>query len=209
MRRRWSIGARRALFRDRRVVGRSGCAGAWRLALYSSRFTTLSLRTGGGSGRGIVDMRPVCRRGVTGQDRHPRVGGLWWVEMTHQRGRLLLAAIFATSGIMHFVAPEPFVRIVPPFLPRPDLMVAISGVAEVAGAIGLLVPATRRLAGWGLIALLVAVFPANIQMLLDARSQGEPLWWQAALALRLPLQPILIWLVWRSCKATPDAAHAA
>lgn len=118
--------------------------------------------------------------------------------ITPRRARFVLMAIFAWSGVMHFVAPAPFVRIVPPALPRPDLLVGLSGAAELAGAAGLALPATRRLAGWGLIALLVAVFPANIQMLREAQALHAPAGWQAALWIRLPLQAVLIWLVWRA-----------
>jgi uncharacterized membrane protein len=77
-------------------------------------------------------------------------------------------------------------------------MVYISGLAEIAGGLGLLFPATRRAAGIGLIALLIAVFPANIQMLSTAVTGGAPAAYQALLFLRLPLQPLLIAWVYRS-----------
>ncbi|SNC77031.1 Uncharacterized membrane protein [Hymenobacter gelipurpurascens] len=114
--------------------------------------------------------------------------------------RYPLALLFIGAGITHFTSPEKFVRIVPPYLPAPLLLVYISGVAEIAGGLGLLLPATRRLAGWGLIALLVAVFPANVYML-QAHGAGlpVPLW---ALWLRLPLQLVLIAWVWRISKPT-------
>lgn len=99
---------------------------------------------------------------------------------------------------MHFVRPESFLGIVPEFLPRPDLVVAISGVGELLGAAGLIFRSTRRAAGVGLIMLLVAVFPANIKMLADAIANDASPLWQAGLWLRLPLQPLLIWMVWRS-----------
>ena len=67
-------------------------------------------------------------------------------------------------GIAHFVDPEPFVRIVPSYLPAALWLVWISGAFEIAGGVGVLVPRTRRMASWGLIALYVAVFPANIHM---------------------------------------------
>jgi uncharacterized membrane protein len=75
--------------------------------------------------------------------------------------------------------------------------VAISGACEIAGGLGLLVPRVRQAAGVGLIALLIAVFPANIQMLLDARAEGAVRWMQVLLWLRLPLQPLLMGWVWR------------
>ena len=77
----------------------------------------------------------------------------------------VIALIFLAAGVMHFVVPASYIRIVPPWLPRADLLVVVSGVAEILGGVGVMVPATRRAAAWGLIALLVAVFPANMQML--------------------------------------------
>jgi uncharacterized membrane protein len=113
-----------------------------------------------------------------------------------------LAMIFCVAGIMHFVAPAPFVRIVPPWLPAPALLVFVSGVAEIAGGLGLLLPATRVAAGWGLIALLVAVFPANIRMLQAAHEARASTLWQTLLVLRLPLQPLLVYWVWRAAIRT-------
>ncbi|QKG58997.1 DoxX family membrane protein [Hymenobacter sp. BRD128] len=106
-----------------------------------------------------------------------------------------LALLFVSAGLLHFVRPEPFLRIVPPVLPAPRLLVLLSGAAEVAGGLGLLLPATRRLAGWGLLALLVAVFPANVYMAGLAGRLGIPAW---VLWARLPLQPLLMWVVWRA-----------
>jgi len=109
-----------------------------------------------------------------------------------------LAAVFVGAGVLHFVRPEPFVRIVPPGLPAPEALVFWSGVVEVAGGVGLLVPRARRAAGLGLAALLVAVFPANVHMALapETAGQGIPAW---ALWARLPLQPALIGAVlWAS-----------
>ena len=82
----------------------------------------------------------------------------------------------------------------PPALPAPRLLVLLSGVAEVAGGLGLLLPATRRWAAWGLLVLLVAVFPANVHMLRLASALHIPAW---VLWARLPLQPLLMWAVWR------------
>lgn len=112
------------------------------------------------------------------------------------------AVLFVTAGILHFLIPAFFDRIVPPWLPGwlpgPRALVHISGLAELAGGIGLLFPATRRLAAWGLLALLVAVFPANVFMLMDARAHGVSAIYEAGLWIRLPLQPLLMWWVWRS-----------
>jgi len=112
------------------------------------------------------------------------------------------AALFVTAGVLHFVIPGFFERIVPPWLPDwlpgPSALVAVSGVAEVAGGLGLLLPATRRASAWGLLALLVAVFPANVFMLIDARAHGVSAMYEAGLWIRLPLQPLLMWWVWAS-----------
>jgi uncharacterized membrane protein len=104
-----------------------------------------------------------------------------------------LALLFIGAGVLHFLHPEPYLRIVPPALPAPRLLVLLSGVAEVAGGLGLLLPATRRWAAWGLLALLVAVLPANVYMVGLAGELHIPAW---ALWARLPLQPLLLWAVW-------------
>ncbi|HEX6751664.1 MAG TPA: DoxX family protein [Longimicrobium sp.] len=111
---------------------------------------------------------------------------------------IVLAALFAFAGTMHFVIPAAYERIMPPYIPFPREMVLLSGACEIAGGIGLLVPRVRRWAGIGLIALLLAVWPANLQMLLNARAADAPGWWQALLLLRLPLQIVLMWWVWRA-----------
>ena len=119
----------------------------------------------------------------------------------------MLIAIFATTGVFHFLTPHRFASIVPPWMPRADLLVAVSGAAELAGAAGLAWSRSRYWAGWGLIALLVAVFPANIQMLIGAQHSSAPIWWQVVLWLRLPMQPVLIWLVWRAAVAAPQSGE--
>ena len=110
--------------------------------------------------------------------------------------RAVLAAFFMGAGMLHLVKPASYMAIMPPWLPSPFLLVIVSGVCEFAGGAGLLVPRVRRAAGWGLIALLVAVFPANVQMLLNARAGHSSLVAQVILWGRLPLQALLIWWVW-------------
>lgn len=117
--------------------------------------------------------------------------------MTLSRG--LIAAIFIVSGMLHLIRPAMFVSIMPPWLPSPAALVLLSGLCEMAGAVGILLTATRVAAGWGLIALLVAVFPANIQMLLNAHSAPSSAIWQASLVARLPLQVALIYWIYASC----------
>lgn len=111
---------------------------------------------------------------------------------------LPIALLFLTSGVLHFVTPGFFLRIVPTWVPDARLAVAVSGAAEIAGALGLLFPATRVAAGWGLIALLAAVFPANVYMLQQAIAKDASRAALAVLWARLPLQPLLMWWVWRA-----------
>lgn len=112
---------------------------------------------------------------------------------------VMLAAVFIIAGVLHFTFPGAYVRIMPPWLPHPRTLVLLSGACQIAGGVGVLLPRTRRAAGWGLILLLLAVWPANLQMLVNARASGAPAAAQALLLLRLPLQLLLIWWVWRSC----------
>ena len=110
----------------------------------------------------------------------------------------VLAIAMVAVGVLHFLRPTPFVRIVPSYLPAPLSLVYISGFFEILGGIGLLIPQTRAWAAWGLIALYVAVFPANIYMLTHEVSLDPdkpiPRW---ALWLRLPFQFVFIgWAYW-------------
>ena len=106
----------------------------------------------------------------------------------------LLSGLLAGSGVLHFTATEVYARIVPRVLPRPRVVVQASGVAELACAAGLALPLCRRAAGWSSAALLVAVFPANVQMALDAPAR-RPLYRALAYA-RLPVQvPLVLWAV--------------
>ncbi|WP_425514233.1 DoxX family protein [Deinococcus aestuarii] len=114
---------------------------------------------------------------------------------------LALAALFVGAGALHVLRPGPFDRIVPPWVPMsPRTATLVSGAAEIAGGLGLLHPATRPAARVGLLALLVAVFPANAGMAWNAeRFRPLPEW---ALWARLPLQPLLMVLVWRAGRTT-------
>ncbi|MDY3553240.1 DoxX family protein [Gemmata sp. JC717] len=107
----------------------------------------------------------------------------------------VLALLFVAAGVNHFVSPDFYVKIMPPYLPWHYELVLVSGVFEILGGVGLLVPRLQRAAAWGLIALLVAVFPANVHMALnpDAFPNIPP----AALWARLPFQALLIaWAYW-------------
>ncbi len=130
--------------------------------------------------------------------------------------RYVLAGFFILAGIGHFTQTAFFVEIVPGYLPAPAALVYISGVAEIAGGLGLLLPATRRAAAWGLVVLLVMVFPANLDMALNPRPILSAPPWMAldepnlvALWLRLPLQAVLVaWAWWYTPPDTdpPDPA---
>lgn len=115
------------------------------------------------------------------------------------RSRELLGILFIAAGAMHFISPELYLAMMPPFLPEPAALVFLSGLAEIAGGSGIFWPRTRKLAGLGLIALLIAVFPANIYAAVHGMQIGGrsiPLW---ILWARLPLQPLLIAWVYFAC----------
>lgn len=106
---------------------------------------------------------------------------------------ICLSSLFLVSGTLHFITPGPYLRIMPPFLPHPKALLAISGGAEILGGAGLLLPKFRKAAGYGLALLLVAVFPANIYMAL-AHVRFPGLFGESWVQwLRLPLQIPLIW----------------
>ena len=94
------------------------------------------------------------------------------------------------AGVLHFVAPDFYERIVPKWIGHERAVVAWSGVAEVLCGVLLAVPRTRRLGAWLTVATLVAVYPANLQMAVDAGRPHDPAEWVAW--LRLPLQFPLI-----------------
>lgn len=109
--------------------------------------------------------------------------------------RVLAAIAFVGAGANHFLNPGPYLGIIPPQLPRPDLLNWISGAAEIAGGVGLLIPRLRRAAAIGLLLLLVAVFPANIYAAMRGSMPGvdvSPL----ALWIRLPFQAVFLAWVW-------------
>lgn len=118
--------------------------------------------------------------------------------------RYIIATAFVVTGLLHFIRPQTFVNIMPDYIPWHLTMVYVSGVAELMGAIGILVPETRFWAGWGLIVLLIAVFPANINMTVEAiEKTGYNSWYSIAAIARLPLQFVLIyWIYWACLRLT-------
>jgi uncharacterized membrane protein len=117
--------------------------------------------------------------------------------------RRALAAFFTTTGVLHFVIPRSYEAMMPPSLPAHREAVIVSGLAEIAGGAAVLPPRTRRFARWWLLALLVAVFPANVHMALNPEQvrgldlERVPRW---ALWARLPLQPLAMAWVWRATR---------
>ncbi|HVV87333.1 MAG TPA: DoxX family membrane protein [Kofleriaceae bacterium] len=121
--------------------------------------------------------------------------------------RWLLTLFMVVAGLNHFLATASYAAIVPHALPAHRALVYVSGVAEIAGGLGLILPATRRLAAWGLILLFVAVFPANVNMAIHHLPLGThpvPTWFQW---VRLPLQAALIAWAWWFTR--PDAQPPA
>ena len=113
--------------------------------------------------------------------------------------RFALALFFIIAGTTHLILPAPYLAIMPTYVPWPVAMIAISGVAEILGGLGVCFRAARAAAGWSLIALLVAVFPANIHALSTGMAIGEhsiPAW---MLWARLPFQLLFIAWVYQVC----------
>jgi uncharacterized membrane protein len=110
--------------------------------------------------------------------------------------RRVLALFFIVAGVNHFLAPEIYLGMMPAWLPLKEAANVISGAAEILGGVGLLIPRFRRAAAWGLVALLIAIFPANLHVALQGSMPGldnAPAW---LLWLRLPFQFVFIAWVW-------------
>jgi uncharacterized membrane protein len=113
----------------------------------------------------------------------------------------VMSAFYVVAGAMHFVIPGVYAQIVPPGLPQPLALVYLSGAAEILLGVGVLFPRTRRLAAWGIVVLLVAVFPANVYMAThDVVLEGVPAWANspsdAATWARLPFQLVFVGWAW-------------
>jgi uncharacterized membrane protein len=106
--------------------------------------------------------------------------------------RALAGPFFVLNGVLHFASPRAYGRMMPPYLPRHRELVYASGAAEAVGGLGLMQPATRRLAGWWLIATLIAIFPANINMALHPERFPKVPGGAVALWVRLPFQAVFV-----------------
>lgn len=120
--------------------------------------------------------------------------------------RIVLSVAIMVVGVLHFAVPDPFVKIMPPYLPWHLELVYISGFFEILGGIGLLIAPVSQAAAWGLIALFVAVFPANINQAVNqiaiAGVPNNPIFYW----IRLPLQAVLIaWAYWYTKEPRPQA----
>ncbi len=122
----------------------------------------------------------------------------------------VMGALYFVAGSLHFVYPAAYAQIIPPALPQPLALVYLSGIAEIGLGVGVLVPRTRRLAAWGLIGLLLAIFPANVYMatsgvVITAGPDwlGDPS--TAARWARLPFQAVFVLWAWWYTRPLPDA----
>jgi uncharacterized membrane protein len=117
-----------------------------------------------------------------------------------RRDAKIVVSAFLVSGTVHLVKPEVYEPLMPPWVPAHREVILASGLAEIVGALGMLFPPTRRLAGLASAALLVGVFPGNVKMALDVR-RGRNVPFKAAAWARLPLQLPMIRGAWRAGKA--------
>ena len=106
--------------------------------------------------------------------------------------RRLCGPFFVLAGAMHFVKPRAYKAIMPPYVPAPEALVYLSGVAEAAGGLGLMLPSTRSRARWWLVATLLAIFPANLHMAQHPEQYPQIPGGVRSLKLRLPFQAVFI-----------------
>ncbi|MBB4006099.1 DoxX family protein [Allorhizobium taibaishanense] len=117
------------------------------------------------------------------------------IETWRVRSRVGLSVFYLLAGVLHLAYPAPFLTITPDWVPYAPAVIALTGLCELAGAVGLWIPPLRRLSGIGLALYAVCVFPANIKHAIDSLSAAHPsalLW--AYHIIRLPLQPVLVWI---------------
>ncbi len=134
---------------------------------------------------------------VSAESSQPLRGGMRWQRVAFG----FVFCWFFFGGLAHFAFTDLEARIVPPQIPDAQDVVLLTGVLELAGAFGLLLPWTRRAAGWGLFLLTLAVTPANLYMLqMHDQFPAVPVW---LLWARLPLQVVLLWLIWWGSRWRP------
>jgi uncharacterized membrane protein len=131
--------------------------------------------------------------------------------MTRAILRWLLAAFYFAAGVIHLIKPAPFLTITPDWVPAPEAVVLLTGVAEILGAIGLVQPFSARLrqaAGWGLALYALCVWPANINHLLMDMGRADGGLGLAYHVPRMFAQPVIIWLAWRVSRPNETAREA-
>lgn len=122
--------------------------------------------------------------------------------------RSLLAAFYALAGVIHIIRPEPFLTITPAWVPAPEAVVLLTGIAEILGAIGLAQPFSkplRQAAGWGLALYALCVWPANINHFIMDMARDDSGLGLAYHVPRMFAQPLIIWLAWWVSRETPPA----
>ena len=114
-------------------------------------------------------------------------------SLSRRVARAVLILFYGAAGALHLWHPRPFLSIMPPWVPAPELVVALTGVAELAGALGMTLPRFRRAAGVGLALYALCVWPANFQHAIQDLSHGTglPIYYHIP---RLAAQPLIIWL---------------
>lgn len=117
------------------------------------------------------------------------------IDAWRRRARYGLCALYGIAGVLHIAIPKPFLSITPSWVPCAPDVILVTGLCEIAGAIGLLSPALRRHAGVALALYAVLVFPANVKHAIDSLSAPAVSPWQWLYhVVRLPMQPLLVWL---------------
>lgn len=122
--------------------------------------------------------------------------------------RIFAGPVMALAGINHFVMPRFYERIMPEYIPAHRELVYASGVAEFLGAVATLHPRTRRAGGYLLAATLIAIFPANVDMAINAERYPDIPGGQAALLARLPLQVLFLYWVWLAALKEEEPADS-
>ncbi|MGE7368380.1 DoxX family protein [Neorhizobium sp. NPDC001467] len=117
------------------------------------------------------------------------------VHAWQRRSRYFLATLYCAAGLLHVAFPQPFLSITPSWVPYPALVIFLTGLCELLGSIGLLLPRFVRYAAIALAVYAVCVFPANIKHAYDALGGSSATWLEWLYhVLRLPMQPLLVWL---------------
>ena len=127
------------------------------------------------------------------------------------RGAAAIGAgiLFIFTGVGHFLQTEPMAQMLPPWVPGRTLLVYLTGILELAIAVGFLVPRARRFTGWVAAGVLVLFFPANIYAAVNHIPMGGHAWGPVYLLIRAPLQAIILfWVYWFTIRQPGAASHA-